>query len=290
MKQIIVGAALLISTAFSQPMTTFSNTVLNTANGATSTSSYAVDYLTVDASHMYPFVFPVDKCVATSLIDTDTKYYMYNCSGTGNTSVLYKQSYSSSACSGDPLTSEMWRSNFTVGGLINSFYCDGNANNDNVFTLNTTGCGSNTKEIMSVADICFFNSVYNDTVTEAYNWLCPQSGAYISFQVFSITGQRSCSGTADSDLDISNTTCTTITALNSLSAKITVDSCSVSTPSPSSIISPTPNPSSSSSSPSPSSSSSSTPTPISFSSSSNGIILTVGIMWFIASFFAIILV
>jgi len=257
MKQIIVGAALLISTAFSQPMTTFSNTVLNTANGATSTSSYAVDYLTVDASHMYPFVFPVDKCVATSLIDT--KYYMYNCSGTGNTSVLYKQSYSSSACSGDPLTSEMWSSNFAVGGLINSFYCDGNANNDNVFTLATTGCGSNTKEIMSVANICYFDSLLNATVTQGYKWLCAQSGAYISFKVFNITGERSCTGTAAVDLDISNTTCTTIATLNSLSAKITVENCPV-PPSPSS------------------------------SSSSNGIILTVGIMWFIASFFAIILV
>jgi len=203
---------------------------------------------------MYPFVYPVDTCLTTSLVGSI--YNMYRCVVQGNQTVLQKEEYSASDCSGNFTHNEIWRTNATtIAGLLRTFYCDGNVNNDYVFTLSGSVCGSS-KDIKSVAGVCWYNSDANSTVTAGYTWACDTTGSTISFQTYSMVGARACGGTTTQSIDVSNSSCTTVVGL---SAKISNNHCPVPSPSPS-------------------------------SSSSNAVILTVGVMSLIVSLFAIIFV
>jgi len=210
----------------------------------------------------FPLAYPVDRCVPGSLVTND--YYMYKCST--NNSFLFKWHYSSSDCSSNGSIVDTWNNgSFAFPGLLYSFMCDGTYSNDTYFTLDFATCSSISKTVYVVPDVCYFDSEMNSTITTAYEWSCGQTTASISFNLFNVTltGQRSCSSSNLNAPMISNSTCSPIFGNNS--AVISSNKC-------------------------PSGSHTGGGGGGTTSSSSGTIMLTVGIMWLIASFIAIIFV
>jgi len=248
---IIISATLLITSALGQaaPGTTYMHTGsmtggMNTGSTVMSTPPHAVDWITVSANGVYPNAYPLDMCVQNNLV-TGT-YVKYTCSASG--SILYKDVYSSSSCSGNYSTT-MWYNGTSEPGLINSFYCS--STTAYYFAISGSSCSGNSATIYVVPNICFYNSADNDTVTESYFWACggATSSTSVSLKIYDSKVLNRCAANANTTTTISG--CTTITGLGSLSLNIAMKECPA-------------------------------------TSSAN--IITIGIMWLLASFFAIVLV